>query len=198
MRTFWLCFVPLFVAVDPLGGLPAFLSLTDGLEMPRLRRVVVQSVWTAMAVMLVFLLFGPEVLRFLGVSASDFMIAGGLLLLGLSLGDLLSYDKPGLRADPEIVGAVPIGIPLIAGPALLTTCILLAKLYGALVTGLAAAANILLAGVVFWFARPVTGFLGRAGSRTLSKVASLLLAAIAVMLIRRGLAEALGGGRAAS
>ncbi len=192
MRTFWLCFVPMFVAVDALGGVPVFLALTEGCDDRRLRRIVIQSVWTAAAVVLAFLSFGPELLRFLGVTPPDFLIAGGLLLLALSFGDLLSYDKGAMRADPEILGAVPIGIPLIAGPAVLTTCVLLAKLHGAVVTGAAAVANIALAGGVFCFARPITRFLGRAGSRTLSKVASLLLAAIAVMLIRRGIAASLG------
>ena len=93
MKEFWLCFVPLFVAVDVIGVLPFFLSLTDGVPADRMKKIVAQSVVTASAVALVFLLFGPVLLRFMGITVSDFMIAGGLLLLVLSLNDLLAGGK---------------------------------------------------------------------------------------------------------
>ncbi|MEI6515349.1 MAG: MarC family protein [bacterium] len=190
MTEFWLCFVPLFVAVDAFGVLPLFISLTDGMDAARQRAVILQSVMTAAIVALAFLGFGPVLLGFLGVTESDFMVAGGLLLLVFSLRDLLTEKKQG-RHDPESMGAVPIGVPLITGPAVLTTCILLAGLHGRWVTGAALVINIALAGVVFLFAHPLTKVLGRTGSKTLSKVFNLLLSAIAVMLIRKGLVEIL-------
>jgi multiple antibiotic resistance protein len=191
MSVFWLCFVPLFVAVDALGGLPIFISLTEKLEPARRRRVIVQSVTTASAVAVVFLLFGPALLRYMGLTVPDFMIAGGILLLAISLSDLLTGEKKESQLEPESLGAVPIGIPLLTGPAVLTTCILLANTHGIPVTALAAVANVLLAGVVFRFADPITRALGRTGIGTASKVASMLLASIAVMLIRRGIVEAI-------
>ena len=87
----------------------------------------------------------------------------------------------------QSLGAVPIGVPLITGPAVLTTCILQAHTYGKLLTILAVLANIALAGVVFWFSEAIARVMGRAGAKAVSKVASLLLAAIAVMLIRKGI-----------
>jgi multiple antibiotic resistance protein len=186
MNTFWLCFVPLFVAVDAIGVLPLFVSLTEGMDKARLRTVIFQSIATALIVVLVFLAFGPVLLRFLGITVPDFMIAGGVLLLAISLSDLLSGEKSQRQTDPEGLGAVPLGVPLIAGPAVLTTCILLAGLYGRLLTTVAVVLNIGIVGVVFLFAEPLTNILGRAGTRAISKIASLLLAAIAVMLIRRG------------
>jgi multiple antibiotic resistance protein len=192
MRTFWLCFVPLFVAVNVVGVLPLFVSLTEGMERDRRRTVVLQSILTASAVALLFLLFGPPLLGSLGITVSDFMIAGGILLLVISLSDLLTGEKRQREADPAGLGAVPIGVPLITGPAVLTSCILLAGLHGKFVTALAVIANIALAGLVFLFAEPITKALGRTGTKTVSKVASLLLAAIAVMLIRRGITEIVG------
>jgi multiple antibiotic resistance protein len=186
MNTFWLCFVPLFVAVDAIGVLPLFFSLTEGMDKARLRTVILQSVATASIVALVFLAFGPVFLRFLGITVPDFMIAGGILLLAISLSDLLSGEKIQRQTDAEDLGPVPLGVPLIAGPAVLTTCILLAGLYGRLLTTVAVLINIGLAGVLFSFSGPLTNILGRAGTKAISKVASLLLAAIAVMLIRRG------------
>ena len=180
-------FVPLFVAVDAVGVLPVFLSLTEGMDRMRLRTVIIQSVITASVVALVFLAFGPLFLSFLGITVPDFMIAGGILLLAISLSDLITGEKRQRQTDSETLGAVPIGIPLITGPAVLTTCVLLSGLHGKLVTGMAAVVNIALAGLLFQFSKVITKSLGQAGIKTLSKVASLLLAAIAVMLIRRGI-----------
>jgi multiple antibiotic resistance protein len=136
-----------------------------------------------------FLLVGPLILRLVGVGVSDFMVAGGVLLLVLSLSDLLTGQKRQQAIDAETVGAVPIGVPLITGPAVLTTSILLANEYGIISTTLALLANFLIVGVIFFMASPIERILGQAGSRTVSKVASLFLASISVMLIRRGILE---------
>jgi len=189
MNEFWLCFVPLFVAVDAIGVLPMFLALTDGLPQKRRENITFQSILTASVVTLVFLVFGPALLAYLGLALSDFMIAGGILLLAISLSDLLSGEKKQRITDSHSLGAVPIGVPLIAGPAVLTTSLLLAEMYGKMITSMAVIVNIGIAGVVFWFAQPITRILGKNGTKTVSKVASLLLSAIAVMLIRRGIIE---------
>ncbi len=191
MREFMLCFVPLFVAVDAIGVLPFFLSLTDGMPADRLKKVVVQSVITAATVALVFLVFGPVLLRFMGITVADFMIAGGILLFAISLNDLLTGGKRRQLLDAGSLGAVPIGVPLITGPGVLTTCLLLVGIHGRTFTAAAVIVNITLAGVIFAFSGPIARVMGQTGSKTISKVASLLLAAIAVMLIRKGVAEIL-------
>lgn len=191
MNDFWLCFVPLFVAVDAVGVVPIFVSLTEGLEAKRLHAVIFQSVATASVIAVAFLVFGPALLAFLGITVPDFMIAGGILLLVISLNDLLTGEKRQRQADIESLGAVPLGIPLITGPAVLTTCILLANTHGKIITALAVVVNIAIAGIFFWFADPITRRFGRTGARSVSKVASLFLAAIAVMLMRRGILEAI-------
>ena len=169
MDTFWLCFVPLFVAVDAIGVLPMFISLTEAVDRTKTRNVVFQSVITASAVALAFLAFGPALLNFLGVTVPDFMIAGGLLLIVISLSDLLTGEKKQRQTEPDGLGAVPIGVPLITGPGVLTTCILLAGLYGRLMTALAVVVNIGLAGVVFVLARPITQILGQTGTKSYPK-----------------------------
>ncbi len=190
MVKFWLCFLPLFVAVDAIGTLPLFMHLTHGLDGRDRRRVVVQSVLTAAAVAVLFLLVGKLVLSFLGVSVPDFLIAGGILLFAISLSDMLAAEKRRRKVSLETIGAVPLGVPLIAGPAVLTTQLVLLDQHGPLPTVLATVINIALAGMVFALAGPINRVLGRAGSKTLSKLASLLLAAIAVNMIRRGLTAA--------
>lgn len=194
MDAFWLCAVPLFVAVDAIGVLPMFISLTEGVDRTRVRKIILQSMLTAGSVAVVFVLAGPAVLSFLGITVPDFMMAGGLLLLVISLSDILTGEKRQRKPDAESLGAVPIGVPLICGPAVLATCLLLSSTHGKMITTVALLLNILLAGLVFLFARPLTAVLGRTGSKTISKVASLLLAAIAVMLIRKGVAAAITGG----
>ena len=189
MNIFLLCFVPLFVAVDALGVLPIFINLTDNLTPSQKRKVLIQSLITASAVALVFLAIGPTALNVLNINVSDFMVAGGILLLVISLSDLLTGEKRQRLVDPETLGAVPLGVPIITGPAVLTTSVLLANVHGMAITALALLTNIGIAGVIFWFAQPITRVLGNAGTMILSKMASLFLATIAVMLIRRGLVE---------
>lgn len=194
MYEFWLIFIPLFVAVDSIGVLPVFVALTDGLDETNTRRVVLESIGTALAVAVAFVLFGPHLLTFLGVQVSDLMIAGGLLLLVISLNDILTGPKVQKSVDIESIGAVPIGVPLISGPAVLTTCMLLASTHGKALTIMAVTVNILLAGVMFLFAGPITRRLGRTGTKTISKVTSLFLAAIAIMLMRKGVFMTIRGG----
>ena len=184
MKVFLLCFVPFFIAVDAIGVLPIYLGLTDGLSSTRKKKIIIQSI-----VAVAFLLGGPLLLSLVGVGVSDFMVAGGILLLVISLSDLLTGEKRQRVVDAEIVGAVPIGVPLITGPAVLTTSVLFTNEYGTIPTTLALLANILIVGVVFFLGSSIERFLGQAGSKTVSKVASLFLASIAVMLIRRGIFE---------
>jgi len=187
-----MCFVSIFVTVDAIGSLPIYVGLTANIPDQDLRRILRQSVFTAFIVAMGFLFGGQIVFRFLGVTLDDFMIAGGILLFVLSIGDLLSMEKHELKVDPDTVGAVPIGVPLIAGPAVLTALILLAGQYGHLTTVLAATANILLAGLFFGASKKLTGLLGKAGTRTVSKIANLVMAAFAVMMVRKGLTAILG------
>ncbi|RJR26780.1 MAG: MarC family protein [Desulfobacteraceae bacterium] len=186
MRSFWLCFVPLFVAVDAIGVLPLFLNLTEELNPLKVKRVVYQSMVTAAAVALSFLAVGTGVLRLLGITVADFMVAGGVLLFVISMSDLITTEKARKQVDPDSLGAVPLGVPLIAGPAVFTTSILLVNEYGALPTALALILNIAIAGVVFLSAGAINRLLGKAGAKTVSKIAALLLAAIAVMIVRKG------------
>lgn len=188
MKSFWLCFVPLFVAVDAVGVLPLFMNFTEGIEPRKVRRIILQSMITALVVALAFIAGGTVVFRLLGVSVADFMIAGGTLLFVISIRDILSTEKRSYMVDPESMGAVPIGVPLITGPAVLTTSLLLINEHSLIVTSAAMIANILIAGGVFYFAPLINKVLGKTGSKTVSKITSLLLAAIGVMIIRRGIA----------
>ena len=186
MRDFLYAFVSIFVAVDALGVLPIFMGLTDDLEPPVRRRIILQSLVTALAVAVGFIFLGETIFRFMKILPQDFMVAGGMILFVIATLDLVTESKYSQR-HVETIGAVPIGMPLIVGPATLTTCLMMVSAYGILPTVTSVVVNIALAGLVFSVAGFFTRVLGRAGSRALSKVASLILAAIAVMMVRRGL-----------
>ena len=193
MNNFWLCFVPLFVAMDALGLLPLFVRLTQGLDRARIQRVIFESVITAMVVALLFLFIGRIILSLLGITVADFMIAGGALLFVISLSDLIGSEKRRLQIDQDSVGAVPLGVPLIVGPGVLTATILLSSQYGTVPTVAAIVFNIAIVGIVFLLADTIIRVLGRAGTRTISKLASLILAAIGVMMVRKGIMLLIAG-----
>jgi len=189
MDIFWMCFVPLFVAVDAAGVLSIFLGLTEGLAPRKIHAVILQSVLSAILVALTFLIAGSALLEFLGITIPDFMIAGGILLLVIALNDLLSGEKKLRQVDQESLGAVPLGVPLITGPAVLTTCLVLGNSYGRFMAAVALIANVALVGALFLLAGPIFSKMGQTGTKMVSKISSLLLAAFAIMLVRKGIID---------
>lgn len=179
-------FVPLFVAMDGIGVLPLFASLTADLGNTEKRRIIRQSTVTALALTLGFVLVGKIVFRLLGITMADFMIAGGAILFCLAIIDMLHGDKE-RRLPSKDLGVVPLGTPLIAGPAVLTTSLVSVSQFGYLATIMSVVLNVLLIGLLFHSASRLMHIVGDAGAKALSKVMSLLLGAIAVMLIRRGI-----------
>ena len=186
MLEFWLCFVPIFVAVDALGTFPVFMNLTEGMDRSGIRKVIFQSTLTALVVSVLFILLGQWLLSLLRITVADFMVAGGVLLFVISLNDMISIEKKATVVDPESLGAVPIGVPLIVGPAVLTTSLLLVSQYGYALTILVVAINVVIAGIMFYGSNIINKLLGKPGSKTVSKLASLILAAIGVMIVRKG------------
>lgn len=190
-ETFLLAFLPLFVAMDVLGTLPLFLGLTEGITEKRRKRLIIEATLTALVISIIFLAAGKLLFSFLGITENDFRIAGGLVLLVLAINDLL-FSSDTARKNPESsVGVVPIGIPLIMGPAALTTILIIVDSYGYLWTLTSITLNLIIVWIVFWYADQVLKIMGKAGSRAIAKVASLFLAAIAVMMIRVGITEIL-------
>jgi multiple antibiotic resistance protein len=179
-------FIPLFVAVDVVGIVPIYLALTGSLDPSDRRAVLRASLIVAGGVSIGFALLGKAIFVFLGITVADFQIAGGLILLGLAGLDLLTREPRGL-AEGTDVGVVPLGVPIIAGPAVITTTMVLVDLYGPLVTVAALVANFAVGGLVLANAGVVERLVGRTGARAMSKIVSLLLAAIGVHWIRQGL-----------
>jgi multiple antibiotic resistance protein len=119
------------------------------------------------------------------------MVAGGAILFCIAIIDIANPVKT-RRVPSEELGSVPIGTPLIVGPAVLTTSMVIISQYGMIPTLISVVANILLAGLIFAFSSVLIKALGESGAKALSKITSLLLAAIAVMLIRKGIVQLTG------
>ncbi len=188
IKMFWLSFIPIFVAVDAIGVLPIFVGLTGEFNKKKKSMIIMHSVITALCLAIGFVFFGKWIFKILNITIGDFMIAGGMVLFGIAIMDILTSSKKHKIPASE-VGAVPLGTPLIAGPAVLTTSLLVAGQYGLYMASISILCNIALAGLMFYSSSLIIKILGERGTKVLSKIMHLLLAAIAVMLIRKGLSQ---------
>ena len=186
---FVFCFIPLFVALDPIGLLPVYIGLTDRLDESSRQRVNWQACLTALLVTVGFMLLGQKVFDLLGITLSDFLIAGGVILFSFSIFDLINTGQRRRSAPDESVGPVPLGVPLMAGPGVFAASLLLLPKYGLGMTALALAAVLLITYALFRVARGVVRVLREGGAKAVSRIASILLAAFAVMMIRKGILE---------
>ena len=186
LEIFLLSFIPLFVAIDIVGTVPIFLGYTHDVSKYQRRKLVIEAILAAFIVANLFLVSGQLILNFLGITIDDFRIAGGIILLILSINDIMSSAE-GRRNPATDIGIVPLGIPLIMGPAALTTIIILVHNYGYLPTILSMVLNFIIAWIVLANAKWLLKLIGEGGSKAFAKIASLFLAAIAVMMIRVGI-----------
>jgi multiple antibiotic resistance protein len=188
-----LAIIPIFVAMDAIGVMPLFISLTEGMKGAMRQRVVRDSILTGFVVGVGFLAVGKFIFAVIGVTIPDFKVAGGIILLIIAIYDLLFPEKK-RRVAGESVGIVPLGVPLIVGPAVLTTIIIAVDTYGYVPTICSLIINLAFAWWVLSRADLLMRLLGEGGAKGVAKVVSLLLAAIAVMMIRRGIIDMLKGG----
>jgi multiple antibiotic resistance protein len=204
MRTYFApyieSFLPLFVAINPMGIIPIYLSVTENLPAADRRRLTLQAMLTAVGLSVLILFAGQLIFSLLGITVNDLRVGGGLILLVLSISNLIFGDFR--RRDPTeegedlaSVGIVPLGIPLIVGPAAITSILVSREAYGYIPTLVSLIVNM---GLVFLtlVASPYIGrATGTAGSRAIAKVASLFLAAISVAMIRAGVVGMLHAGK---
>ncbi|HRU38481.1 MAG TPA: MarC family protein [Candidatus Goldiibacteriota bacterium] len=191
MKEYLLAFIPVFVAVDAIGVLPLFIALTKGMSEKARKKALFQSVFTAISLALTFILVGKWLFSVLGITVPDFMIAGGIVLFCIAIMDLLLPGKQ-RRMPDESIGAVPLGTPLIVGPAVLTTCLIIVDQHGVLPTIASVILNVMIAALIFSFSGAIIRVIGKSGANALSRIMALLLAAIAVMMVRKGVLLLIG------
>ena len=186
LEHFLVAFIPLFVAIDPIGLVPIYLGMAQGTSRDRRNTVANEAVVTALLIAVGFLFLGRFIFNSLGITDGDFRIAGGLILFGLAAQDILHSDRRNADAQTDF-GVVPLGMPIIAGPAMLTALLSLTNSAGLTTTIIALLINLFLVLFALRAALLFEKLLGLRAMRAFSKIVALLLAAIAVNLVRRGL-----------
>jgi multiple antibiotic resistance protein len=191
--SFLSAFIPLFVAIDPIGIVPLFMGITQDWSGVGKKKLVTKATLTALIISIIFLVAGQLLFRFLGITEHDFRIGGGIVLLVLAVTDLVFAHPEKTRApsEDESIGVVPIGIPLIMGPAALTTILIVVESHGTIITLAALITNLIIVWLVFRNSHLISKALGKSGSIAVAKVTSLFMVAIAVMMIRVGLSAVL-------
>lgn len=185
-QSFLLTFVPLFIVLDAVGNLPFVISLSDGCTPKERRKMIVSATITAAIVGFAFLFLGKIILNLMGISVGSFAIGGGIILMVLAINFMVSGRT--VEADKEeMVAVVPIGTPLTVGPATIATLLLLSTQFPLYWVIISFALNIFLVWAIFSSSSFFMKILGKGGIRAVSKVASLLLAAIAVNMVIKGL-----------
>ena len=187
--SFLKAFISLFVAIDAIGALPFLVGLTKNIEPAERTSLIYRATGSALLIGLVFIFGGRAIFSFLGITESDFKVAGGLLLIVFSIRDLLVSSSPQGAPAPTRVGIVPIAVPLMMGPAALATIMVGTEQYGVTVTVISLVLNLLFVWFIFSHATKIVKLLGDDVSDAINKIFSLLIAAIGVMLVRSGLIE---------
>jgi multiple antibiotic resistance protein len=189
VRFFWEVFVTLLVITDPPGIVPVFLGMTAARPPEERHRLAWQAAVVALGVIVVFAVFGRSILAYLGVQLPSLQAAGGLLLLLVAL-ELLTgkaADPAELERARANVAFVPLGTPLLAGPGAIVATMLFVQRVSSVGGGVAFGAAIVAVVGTLWLAMRFSGVILKvlrdSGVELLTRIAGLLLSAIAVQLI---------------
>jgi len=182
--------VTIFVIVDPPGLLPVFLGLTKSLGSRQRRRAADRASAVAFGVIAVFAIFGKQILDYLQVSVPALQVSGGLLLLLIALELLMGKGEDPVSHDGVNVAIVPLGTPLMAGPGAIVATMLAVQrspsLAGYLTVALALITVMFLVWVFLRYAGLIRAILRESGTVLASRIAGLLLSAIAVQMVADG------------
>jgi len=191
-------FVTLFVIIDPIGLVPLFVALTQGMSHEERRRVGVRAVAIAFCLLAVFGVAGETLLSLIGIGMPAFRISGGLLLF-LTAVDMLFERRSERRekqtaSQPPDPSVFPLAMPLIAGPGALATMILLTSQNGGNSMAILAihgvmAAVLALTLILFRAGGLLERALGNTGIVVVTRLLGILLAALSVQFVLDGLRD---------
>lgn len=193
--------ISLFAIVDPIGSIPLFLSAAHGWSAVRRRRAARIAAVTVFVVLGVTVFLGEAILAFFGISLASFSVGGGILLLLLAISMMQAQHSPIRQteeeaeeaAERESIGAVPLGVPLLAGPGAISQIIIASHNAGAQLLQHQTLLLLPIAGValavwlVFRAAMPLSHRLGSVGIHIVTRLMGLIIAAISVEMIAKGL-----------
>ncbi|MEM4446192.1 MAG: MarC family protein [Candidatus Jordarchaeales archaeon] len=179
-------FTSIFIIMDPIGNIPIFLSLTEGMSPKERRNTFHLALVTGFTLLLCFAVLGNYILFLFGITIESFMIAGGILLLVIAMRLLILGWRREEHLSSEGIGVVPIGVPLLVGPGAITTTIMYLQTSGVFVTLIAVILSFAVTWIILKFIDPISRFLGRTGSLVIGRVMALLIAAIAMEFVIKG------------
>jgi multiple antibiotic resistance protein len=179
--------VALFVVVDPIGTVPIVVGLTKGMKPAEKQRNFRLATYVGSVLLIVFALAGQEILSLFGISLYSFMIAGGILLLLISIDLLLRGETRQRVGAEEDIGAVPIAFPLLAGPGAITTTIVTLQSSGFVIAIPSIIIVMLITWVTLRYVDRIYGFLGQTGSAVIAKLMGIFVAAIAIQYVLTGI-----------
>ncbi len=186
-------FFLLFSILDPIGTVPIFMALTE--DFPEKRaKIVRQSVILASIILYVFAYVGWFIFQVLGITLNDFRIAGGIVLFVVAFDHLAGRDSRTRKLEAEDVAAFPLATPLLAGPGAISTVVILANPpYGPFLTFVVISINAFLTYIILLRSDIVQRLLGVNGSRAMTRIMALLIAAVGVAFVREGVLDILNG-----
>ena len=179
-------FITLFVIMDPVGNLPIFISLTKGMPTKEMKRNADNSIFVAGVLLFVFLFLGLKIFDFFGINLNSFQIGGGIILLIMGIMYVFGTSLKFVKSHGTDL-SVPIGTPLLTGPGVITTTIILVKENRTLMTVIAAFLTLLATWLILLNSVRLYRILGKHWIDVISRIMGVLLAAIAVEFIARGI-----------
>ncbi|RNL66210.1 MarC family protein [Nocardioides marmoriginsengisoli] len=190
-------FVTLFVIMDPVGTIPIFLSLTGGRSPQVARRLAWQAVTVSFGVISAFAFFGQQILGYLHISLPALQCAGGLLLLLVALELLTGKESEQVASGETNVALVPLGTPLLAGPGAIVATMVFSKQVDGWGQFSAVALGVIGVHLTIWlamrFSLPILRLIRESGVMLVTRIAGLLLSAIAVQMVANAVRAFIAG-----
>jgi multiple antibiotic resistance protein len=198
-------FTAILVIVNPIGAVPVFLTMAGGQSQQERCGIARLAAFSVAVVLVAACVFGESLLRFFGISMASFRVGGGILVMLIAIAMFhaqLSWSKATPEETKEAeqkadVAVVPLAIPLLAGPGAISTVIIFADQSSAWAHKGCLTVTCVMVAITIWIslrmAIPIGAWLGKTGINIVTRLMSLLLAAIAVEIIVGGLDMLLPG-----
>jgi multiple antibiotic resistance protein len=186
-NSFLVSILMLFIVLDPIGNSPYFYILTRNYSREVRQRIISMSVSIAAFIMLFFAVLGDVIFNILDVTVDDFRIAAGIILLIYFIAILLEIDLGPKEPSNENIAVVPLAMPLLAGPAAISTVIYIKYAWGLELALISTTVNLLIAYPILLAGESLLKYMGKNGSLVFEKLMAMIMAAFAVSMIREGL-----------
>ena len=191
-------FLAIFAIVDPIGNIPIFYTITQRFSIEERKNIAKKAVLAAIVTLVVFSLIGQYIFLLFSITIPAFRIAGGILLFRVAF-NMLYGTTPGTKStekekeealEKDMIGIIPIGIPLLAGPGAISTVMLYnssGNIISLFIVILSIIITMILTYILLRHVDRIFNRLGRIGTHAISRIMGLILAAIAVQFIINGI-----------